>query len=164
MFCPQFDNILAHITWAKSLSEISYLFAGCNDPKLILNVISLVWWAFKITSPKGNLGSNVTYFLFLKNKLNSYNFFFFRKSYGLLPQILSWMPRLIWTKQLFSTTLDSVRDHSFGTYAMQNITTDRAQKVDEKNGAICLDIMVTFRVMFIKMSKWLLFSIFCWWQ
>ena len=34
-----------------------------------------------------------------------------------------------------------------------NIPTDRAQRVDEKNGVICLVIMYTPDVMVIKMSK-----------
>ena len=34
-----------------------------------------------------------------------------------------------------------------------NIPTDRDQKVDEKNGVICLVIMFTSRVMVIKMPK-----------
>ena len=34
-----------------------------------------------------------------------------------------------------------------------NMTTDRAQRVDEKNGATYLSIMLTPRVMVIKMSK-----------
>ena len=34
-----------------------------------------------------------------------------------------------------------------------NIPTDRAQRVDEKNGAICLAIMLTPRIMENKMSK-----------
>ena len=37
-----------------------------------------------------------------------------------------------------------------------NIPTDRTQKVDEKNGVICLVIMSTPRVMVIKMSRWLI--------
>ena len=38
-----------------------------------------------------------------------------------------------------------------------NISTDRAHNVDEKNGTICLVIMFTLKVMFIKMSKkWLI--------
>ena len=37
-----------------------------------------------------------------------------------------------------------------------NIPTDRTQKVDEKNGVICLVIMFTPRVMVIKMSRWLI--------
>ena len=34
-----------------------------------------------------------------------------------------------------------------------NISTDKAQRVDEKNGVICLVIMFTPGVMVIKMSK-----------
>ena len=34
-----------------------------------------------------------------------------------------------------------------------NIPTDKAQKVDVKNGVICLVIMFTSKVMVIKMSK-----------
>ena len=34
-----------------------------------------------------------------------------------------------------------------------NIPTDRTQRVDEKNGVVCLIIMFTHRVMVIKMSK-----------
>ena len=43
-----------------------------------------------------------------------------------------------------------------------NIPTDRAQRVDEKDGAICLVIMFTLRVMVIKMSKLAHFCISCW--
>ena len=39
-----------------------------------------------------------------------------------------------------------------------NIPTDRAQRVDEKNGVICQVIMFTPRVMEIKMSKMAHFS------
>ena len=46
-----------------------------------------------------------------------------------------------------------------------NIPTDRAQRVDEKNGVVCLFIVSNPGVMVIKMSKkWLIFCIFCWWQ
>ena len=38
---------------------------------------------------------------------------------------------------------------------------DRAQKADEKNEIICLVIMLTLGVIFIKMSQWLIFCIFC---
>ena len=42
-----------------------------------------------------------------------------------------------------------------------NIPTSRAQRVDEKNGAIYLVIILTRRVMVIKMSKMTHFCIFC---
>ena len=45
-----------------------------------------------------------------------------------------------------------------------NILSDRAENLDEKNEVICLVIMVTLGVMVIKMSKYLNFCIFCWWQ
>ena len=38
-----------------------------------------------------------------------------------------------------------------------NITMDRAQRVNEKNGVTCLVIMCTVRIMVIKMPKWLIF-------
>ena len=38
-----------------------------------------------------------------------------------------------------------------------NIPTDRAQRFDEKNGAICLVIMFTPKVMVFKMSKIVVF-------
>ena len=41
-----------------------------------------------------------------------------------------------------------------------NIPTDRAERVD-KNNVSCLGIMFTPRVMVSKMSKWLIFCIFC---
>ena len=44
-----------------------------------------------------------------------------------------------------------------------NIPTDRAQKVDDKNGVICLLIMFTSRVTVIKMSKMVHSFIFCRW-
>ena len=43
----------------------------------------------------------------------------------------------------------------------RNIPTDRAQKVDKKNGVICLVIMFAPAVMVIKMSKMAIFCIFC---
>ena len=42
-----------------------------------------------------------------------------------------------------------------------NISIDRAQRVDEKNGVICL-IMFTPGVMVINISKMFNFCIFCW--
>ena len=44
---------------------------------------------------------------------------------------------------------------NFGSLEIEksNIPTDRAQRVDEKNGIICLFIMFPHRVMIIKMSK-----------
>ena len=42
-----------------------------------------------------------------------------------------------------------------------NIATDRAQRVDEKNGVICL-VMFTPRLTVIKMPKRLVSCIFCW--
>ena len=45
-----------------------------------------------------------------------------------------------------------------------NIAADRTQRVGENNGVICLVIMLTPRVMVIKMSKRLIFCIFCWRQ
>ena len=45
-----------------------------------------------------------------------------------------------------------------------NIPTERAQRVDEKNGVVCLVIMFTPWVKGIKMQKWLIFCIFWWWQ
>ena len=48
--------------------------------------------------------------------------------------------------------------------AEMNIPTDRAQKVDGKNGVICLFIVFTPWVMVIKMSKMVHFCIFCWCQ
>ena len=48
--------------------------------------------------------------------------------------------------------------------AEMNIPTDRAQKVDGKNGVIWLFIMFTPWVMVIKMSKMVHFCIFCWCQ
>ena len=44
-----------------------------------------------------------------------------------------------------------------------NILTDGAQKVDEKNGVICLVIMFNLRVIVIRMSK-MAHCIFYWWQ
>ena len=41
-----------------------------------------------------------------------------------------------------------------------NITTSRAQRVDEKNGVICLVIMFTPTVIVIKLSKMVNFFIF----
>ena len=41
-----------------------------------------------------------------------------------------------------------------------NITTSRAQRVDEKNGVICLVIMFTPAVIVIKLSKMVNFFIF----
>ena len=41
---------------------------------------------------------------------------------------------------------------------------DTAQRVDNKNGIICLFIIFTPRVMVIKMSKMDLFCIFCRWH
>ena len=38
---------------------------------------------------------------------------------------------------------------------------DSAQNVDEKNEIICLVIMLTLGVIFIKMSQWLIFFILC---
>ena len=43
----------------------------------------------------------------------------------------------------------------------RNIPTDRAQRVDEKNGVICLDIIFTPGVMVIKISKMAHFCAFC---
>ena len=40
----------------------------------------------------------------------------------------------------------------------------RTQRVDEKNGVICLVIMSTSRVIVVKMSKTAHFCIFYWWQ
>ena len=45
-----------------------------------------------------------------------------------------------------------------------NISTDRAQRVDEKTRVIWLVIMFSPRVMVIKMSKMANFRIFSWWQ
>ena len=45
-----------------------------------------------------------------------------------------------------------------------NISTDKAQRADEKNGVICLAVMFTPRVMVIRMSKIAHFCVFCWWQ
>ena len=46
-----------------------------------------------------------------------------------------------------------------------NIATDRAQRVNRKNDRKhCLVIRFIPQVMTIKMSKWLLFCIFCWCQ
>ena len=46
-----------------------------------------------------------------------------------------------------------------------NLWIDRTQRVDEKNGVICLVTMFTPRFVVIKMSKMALcFCIFCWWQ
>ena len=42
-----------------------------------------------------------------------------------------------------------------------NISTDRAQKIDKKNGTICLNIKFTPRAIVIKMSKMAQFCIFC---
>ena len=44
------------------------------------------------------------------------------------------------------------------------VPTDRNQRVDDKNGVICLVIMFTSWVIVIKMSKMILFCTFCWWQ
>ena len=46
-------------------------------------------------------------------------------------------------------------EFSFEALALQkrNIPADRAQRLAEKNGAICLFIMFTLRDMVIKMSK-----------
>ena len=56
---------------------------------------------------------------------------------------------------------------NFKGYEMQkwNIPTDGAQRVDEKNGVLCLDVMFTPRVMVVKMSKlayFLYFLYFSW--
>ena len=48
--------------------------------------------------------------------------------------------------------------------AEMNIPTDRAQRVDGKNGVICLIIIFTPQVMVIKMSKTAHFLYFCWCQ
>ena len=45
-----------------------------------------------------------------------------------------------------------------------NIPTDTAQRLDEKNGVIFLDIMFTLGVMVIKMSKMAYFLYFLLWQ
>ena len=45
-----------------------------------------------------------------------------------------------------------------------NIPTDRAQRVDEKNGVVFLGIMFTLGVMVIKMSKMAYFLYFLLWQ
>ena len=45
-----------------------------------------------------------------------------------------------------------------------NISTDRAQRADEKNGVICLVIMFTPGVMVIKMSKIAHFCTFYRWE
>ena len=46
-----------------------------------------------------------------------------------------------------------------------NISMERAQRVDEKNGIICVVTLFTPGVMVIKMSKIsIFFCIFCWWQ
>ena len=45
-----------------------------------------------------------------------------------------------------------------------NIPKDRAQKLDEKNGVICLVIMFTPRLCLLKCQKWLIFCSFYWWQ
>ena len=42
-----------------------------------------------------------------------------------------------------------------------NISTDRTQTLDEKNGVVCLVIMFTNGVMVIKMAH---SCVFCWWQ
>ena len=39
----------------------------------------------------------------------------------------------------------------------RNMPTDKTQRADEKNGLICLVIMLTPRVMVIKCQKWLFF-------
>ena len=51
---------------------------------------------------------------------------------------------------------------NFEGYEMQkwNIPTDRAQRIDEKNGVICLVIMYTPGVMVIKMQSISNFSYF----
>ena len=56
--------------------------------------------------------------------------------------------------------------HKFEDLEMQkwNIPKDWTQRVDEKNGIICLVIFLTPGVMFIKMSKMAHFCIFCWSQ
>ena len=45
-----------------------------------------------------------------------------------------------------------------------NIPADRAQRVDGEHGVSCLVITFTPRVRFIKMPKWLIFCIYCWWM
>ena len=44
-----------------------------------------------------------------------------------------------------------------------NIPKDRAQRIDEKIGIICLVIMIPLRVLVIKMSKMTHFGFFYWW-
>ena len=44
------------------------------------------------------------------------------------------------------------------------IPANRAQRLDEKNGLICLVIIFTLEVKVIKMSKVAHFFIFCWWR
>ena len=56
---------------------------------------------------------------------------------------------------------------NFEGFKMQkkwNISTDRVHSIDEKNGVFCLVIMITFRVMVIKMSKRVRFGVCYWWQ
>ena len=45
-----------------------------------------------------------------------------------------------------------------------NKSSDRAQRVDEKNGGICLVSMFTPGDMVIKSQSWLIYCIFCRWQ
>ena len=45
-----------------------------------------------------------------------------------------------------------------------NIPNDRTQRLDEKNGVICLVFMFNPRVMVIKMLKMTHFQIFCLWK
>ena len=45
-----------------------------------------------------------------------------------------------------------------------NIPSNKAEGADEKNGVICLVIKLTSGVMAIKMSKMVIFCIFCLWQ
>ena len=42
------------------------------------------------------------------------------------------------------------------------LQTGRAEKVDEKNGVICVDFMFPSWVMILKLSKKCIFSILCW--
>ena len=51
-------------------------------------------------------------------------------------------------------------DINFEVYEMGNKPTNEAQRVDVKNGVICLFFMFTLRVVVIKMSKMQCFSYF----
>ena len=69
--------------------------------------------------------------------------------------------------KMFSLACETRTDQSpielnFEDFEIQklNIPTDRAQKVYQKNGFICLVVMFKSRVMVFKCQKWLIFCIF----